>query len=234
MDKGIIFVLHGRKEKLSTKNQAVVTSVIEELSIPSEIGLLEGEQATLEEAMHSLIQQGVQTIYFVPVLLFPATHAKEDLPQRANDFLQGKAEYQIAETLATTQSIKAFLVRTIQEAHIEDNREVLLIAHGTPHYEAPYEQLKQMAKSVEQKVIIPVHTANYIGEHRYPEFLEAHTEPLFILPLFLTDGFLTKKIKETVQEMRGTKDVFLPTLQDSEELKQAILERVRESVCIQS
>ncbi|MGM0125799.1 hypothetical protein IGI37_003200 [Enterococcus sp. AZ194] len=233
MKKGIIFVLHGRKEKISTKNQAVVQSVIDELPVPGVIGLLEGEQQTLEEAMATLLEQTIEEIIFVPVLLFPATHAKEDLPERASAFLNGKARIRILETLATTQAVEEFLVRTIRE-QAGDGREVLVIAHGTPHYEEPYEQLETLAKSVERTVGIPVHTANHLGQNLYMDFLAGHPEGVVIQPLFLTDGFLIKKITTAIQEARGLKDFFLPTMEESPELKAAILERVREVVCIPS
>ncbi|MBC1482145.1 hypothetical protein HCJ58_00855 [Listeria sp. FSL L7-1509] len=232
MKKGIVFVLHGRKEKFSTKNMKLVDSVIAELpfAILGKVGLLEGEQQTIEHAMQELLAEKVKNIIFVPVLLFPATHAREDLPERIEAFLHDAVSYQILETLATTKAVERFLVRTIQAANVEDKRAVLLIAHGTPHYEQPYEQLKKLARTVEQGVAVDVYTANHIGQQTYLEFLEDYSKSLLIQPLFLTDGFLTDKIKTTIQTERGTKDTFLPTLQDSDELKAAILERVHEVI----
>ncbi|KAF1299260.1 hypothetical protein BAU15_01030 [Enterococcus sp. JM4C] len=244
MNQGVIFVLHGRKGQVSTKNNAVVQSVIDELSVPGKIGLLEGDEQTLEDAMQALLSLNVQEILFVPVLLFPATHVKEDLPQRAQEFLKDQATYRIAEPLATTDAVENFLVRSIQEAREEENSEkgnsenaqleVLVIAHGTPHYEEPNLQLKQVAKKVEARLNVPVYTANHIGEERYLDFLEEHQEGLLIQPLFLTDGFLTRKIQTNIQEARGQKDRFLPTMEESPELKEAIVERVRELLCTQS
>lgn len=228
MKKGIIFVLHGRKEKFSTKNMKLVDSVIAELpfAISGKVGLLEGEQQTIENAMQELLTEKVEKIIFVPVLLFPATHTREDLPERIEAFLHDAVSYQILETLATTKAVERFLIRTIQAAGVDDRRAVLLIAHGTPHYEEPNEQLKKLAKIIEQKVAVQVYIANHIGQQTYLEFLEGYPKSLLIQPLFLTEGFLTDKIKTTIQTARGQKDTFLPTLQDSDELKAAILERV--------
>lgn len=231
--KGIVFVLHGRKNKLSTANLALIEKTAPRLTAPYEIGLLEGEHQTLEQAVHSLLAKQVEEIIFLPVLLFPATHAKEDLPQRAAALLEGKLPYQLLETLGTTRAVSEFLIQQIQQTEKPD-REVLLIAHGTPHYEEPYQQLKQLAETISQAVGQAVHPANYHGEHLYQEVLSQHPEPLIIQRLFLTEGYLAKKIKEEILQQRGTIDQLLPTLQDQPALEAAMIERLEEVACIQS
>ena len=50
---GIIFVLHGRKNKLSVANFSGIEAATKHLTLPYEIGLLEGEHQTLEMAIQS-------------------------------------------------------------------------------------------------------------------------------------------------------------------------------------
>ena len=231
--KGFIFVLHGRKNKLSTANLALIEKTAPRLTVPYEVGLLEGEHQTLEEAIQSLLAKQVEEILFLPVLLFPATHAKEDLPQRAAALLDGKLPYQLLDTLGTTCAVREYLIQQIQQAKLPE-RNVLLIAHGTPHYEEPYLQLKQLAEKVSQAVGQVVYPAHYHGEHLYQEVLAQHPEPLIIQRLFLTEGYLAKKIKEEILQQRGTIDQLLPTLQEQSALEAAMIERLEEFACIQS
>ena len=57
---------------------------------------------------------------------------------------------------------------------------------------------------------------------------------MIIQRLFLTEGYLAKKIKNELIEQRGTTDIFLPTMQNSAALVAAISERIEEIQCIQS
>lgn len=230
---GIIFVLHGRKNKISTANLAVIEEVGKKLKYPYEIGLLEGEFQTFEDAVHSLLNLSVTKIVFLPVLLFPATHANEDIPDRAKKLLEGKLPYQILSTLGTTKAVERFIVEQIHS--IEDtNAEVLLIAHGTSHYSEPSQQLEQIAQRVEQRVRRKVYSAGYYGEYSYQQILKEHKSSMIIQRLFLTEGYLAKKIKNELIEQRGTTDIFLPTMQNSAALVAAISERIEEIQCIQS
>ena len=52
---GIIFVLHGRKNKLSVANFSGIEAATKHLTLPYEIGLLEGEHQTLEMAIQSCL-----------------------------------------------------------------------------------------------------------------------------------------------------------------------------------
>ncbi|MGM0213664.1 sirohydrochlorin chelatase [Enterococcus sp. AZ109] len=231
--KGIVFVLHGRKNRLSTTNMSLIEKLAPRLIGPYEIGLLEGEQQTLEAAIHALLSKQVEEIVFLPILLFPATHAKEDLPQRAAALLKDKLPYRILETLGTTQAVSTFLIQQVKQANLA-TREILLIAHGTPHYEVPYQQLCEVAEKVSVATNQKVYPAHYHGEHLYQDILAQHPEPLLIQRLFLTEGYLAKKITDEIQTLRGTIDELLPTLQDQPALEEAILERLGAASCIQS
>lgn len=222
---GIIFVLHGRKNKLSVANFSGIEAATKHLTLPYEIGLLEGEHQTLEMAIQSLLSRQVSEIIFLPVLLFPATHANEDLPKRVQKALNKQVPYQILPTLGTTHAVEKFLLQ--QVTSVKDSRaEVLLIAHGTPHYQEPFKQLAQIASKLERQLGRRVYPADYYGEHPYLPILEKHSEPMIIQRLFLTEGYLARKIKNNIIEHRGAQDILLPTMQDSAALVSAILERL--------
>lgn len=231
--KGIIFVLHGRKKTIASANLKVVEKIASKLTLPYEIGLLEGEFQTLEAAIHSLERKAVTAIVFVPILLFPATHAKEDLPERAEKAIKEKIPYQILPTLGTTKAIKNHLIQAIRQASFPE-AEVVLISHGTPHYSEPFQQLTELAKEIQTVLNLPVYPACYHGDHQYSELLKTKEHPLIIQRLFLSEGYLAKKIKQEIIESRNDEDILLPTLQDSDALAAAIIERLEEAECIQS
>ena len=115
--------------------------------LPQAIGMLEGQQHTLEDAVRELEKQKVDKIIVVPVLLFPATHAREDIPQR----MQACAgvPFEICETLGTTKAVYDWLKDRLQEAaETHPTFPIMLVAHGTTHYPEPGEQLERIAAAL--------------------------------------------------------------------------------------
>ncbi|MFC6169891.1 sirohydrochlorin chelatase [Loigolactobacillus jiayinensis] len=225
MTQGILYVLHGRRNKVPQANLALLRTLRQELPLPQALGFLEGEQQTLEAAFTQL-QQQVDEVIVVPVLLFAATHVRQDLPQRLQAIQQPNVTVTLLEPLATTNAIFEHLQRQLIGACQQaPQRPVLLIAHGTPHFAEPYRQLRQLASKLQATVAVPVNAANYIGDHRFTELLATQGEPPIVQRLFLTDGRIAGKIKQAIQQQVPTA-LFLPTLENQAAVKQAILERL--------
>jgi sirohydrochlorin ferrochelatase len=220
--EGIIFVLHGRRNKLAKANLNLIETLGQQLEQPTCIGLLEGTELTIEDAIDTLLSQQVTKLTFVPVLLFPATHAKKDLPERAAKHLQAKVPYRILKTLGTTKAVEDFLV---QQAARSTKATLLLLAHGTPHDEDTYQQLAEIATKITARTGKTILPSQYIGSHSYQTILKAQA-PCGILQLFLTEGKITNKIHQEIIEVRGKVDEFYPTLEDTPALAQAIMERL--------
>lgn len=237
--QGVLFVLHGRRSKIAQQNFAAVEKVGEQLTANNlvyGIGLLEGEQQTLEEGLKELADKKVTEFILVPVLLFPATHVQEDLPKRAYKVLGEEAKLQVLEPLGTTEGIYQELKKQLAAGlanHPEKSG--LLIAHGTPHYSLPGVQLQNIAQKMSQELQLPIFGANYIGDENYQGFIKAHeTEGFVIQPFFLTHGHLVIKINRWIVENHPMADVFLPTLQESPALVAALTERLVAAGCIPS
>ena len=98
MNIGILYVLHGRKTSIPLKLLNIVKEFSDTLDLLQAIGMLEGQQQTLESAVTLLEEQAVEKIVVVPVLLFPATHAREDIPQRMQ--ASASVPFEICETSA--------------------------------------------------------------------------------------------------------------------------------------
>lgn len=231
MEKGVIFVLHGRKTHFSTHNISLINEIQHELRQPSAIGMLEGEIETVEEAMTTLYQKGMRKLVFVPVLLFPAMHFREDLPNRIQEWQKELADpdavtVEVAETLGTTPAVVAFLTDVIRQEK-QDKRSMLIVVHGTTRYPEPAEQMEAMVRELQQHTGANVAWGALHGEPNYVSAMATIAGPVTIQPLFLSDGFLVNKIKETLLSDHPELH-FLPTLENSAALKAAIVARLLE------
>lgn len=232
MKTGLLFVLHGRTEKIAAYNLETIYSLQKETSLVSGYGFLEGNHATLEMGAAELVNQGVTKIIVLPLLLFPATHALVDLPDRLKGCLPNNVSFEVLETIGTTETMFAGLKEKIQAA--PTTGKIMVIAHGTPHYPEPLAMLKEICHKLEVNCQRPVIWGNYVGPDNYLEVAAKEKEPLIILPFFLTVGHIVKKITAelTAAHLEGV--IFLPTFQDSGTLYLALKERMEEAGCIQS
>ena len=225
MTEGRIYVLHGRRGKVPSSNIELLKRYIAQSGITSEIAFLEGDVQTLEEAIAS-VQQRADQLVIIPVLLFSATHIRWDIPKRSAQVLDAKIGVETTQPLGTTEAVYGFLRDRIGAAVQEHpQRTVLLVAHGTPHFPEPFEQLQHIAARLEQDVGAPVVATNHIGQPRIEETLEGGSAPLIVQRLFLTDGRLAHKIQGRVEAIQPD-SIFLPTLEDDPVITEAITERL--------
>ena len=228
MKIGIMYVLHGRKTSIPQKLYDIVKDFSHTLDLPQAIGMLEGQQHTLEDAVRELEKQKVDKIIVVPVLLFPATHAREDIPQR----MQACAgvPFEICETLGTTKAVYDWLKDRLQEVAVtHPTFPIMLVAHGTTHYPEPGEQLERIAAALRSDLGRDVFATNHLGEPHYQAISEEL--PYIVQRLFFTDGYLAKKIGFWFEKNRP-QDVLLEQLLDAEAVHKALKERLEDAGCI--
>ncbi|MDH6363227.1 sirohydrochlorin ferrochelatase [Enterococcus sp. PF1-24] len=224
---GIVYVLHGRKTGVATSNVETIKELYGNYQQLQRIAFLEGDEHALEDVIQELLAQATMHFVFVPVLLFPATHAREDLPNRVAATLKAStATYEILATLGSTNAISEFIIQQLKKVTLAEKRDVLLIAHGTPHFPEPQQELVAIAKKVSQATGYQVFTGNYLGEPSYQTFAKEHSDVLIVQRVFLSEGFIARKITRWFKAERGEKDLILATLQDSNYLKLAIMERL--------
>lgn len=238
--KGIVFVLHGRRDRIAKSNFEAVAQlapVLKKANLPYRIGLLEGEHQTLETALTELVEAGVDDFTLVPLLLFAATHVNQDLPKRTREILGETSEVAVTvlAPLGTTEAIYQELktrLATGLAAHPESSG--ILLPHGTSHYPEPDAELQQIVSRMSQELQRQIVGVNYIGANGYQDFLTAHqTESFVIQPFFLTHGHLVEKISHWIAKNHPAA-VMLPTLEDSPVLVQALTERLVTAGCIPS
>lgn len=228
MKIGIMYVLHGRKTSIPQKLYAIVKDFCETLDLPQAIGMLEGQQQKLEDAVKALEKLNVHKIIVVPVLLFPATHARQDIPQRMAAC--AAVPFDICGTLGTTKAIYDWLNGRLQEAIASHPTfPVMLVAHGTTHYPEPAEQLERIAAALRKDLGREVCATNHLGEPHYQAI--SGERPYIVQRLFFTDGYLAKKIGFWFEKNRP-QDVLLEQLIDSEAVHKALKERLEDAGCI--
>ncbi|CZQ80278.1 sirohydrochlorin chelatase [Trichococcus ilyis] len=228
MKIGIIYVLHGRKTSIPQKLANIVKDFSDSLDLPQAIGMLEGQRQTLEEAVIALEEQMVDKIIVVPVLLFPATHAREDIPQRMA--ASAAVPFEICGTLGTTRAVYDWLKKGLAEAaERHPTYPIMLVAHGTTHYPEPAEQLERIAAALRADLHREVFASNHLGEPHYQAI--SGDQPYIVQRLFFTDGYLAKKIGFWFENNRP-QDVLLEHLIDAEAVHQALKERLEDAGCI--
>jgi len=228
MKIGIMYVLHGRKTSIPQKLSNIVKEFSDTLDFPQAIGMLEGQQKTLEDAVKMLEEQAVEKIIVVPVLLFPATHAREDIPQRMQAC--AAVPFEISETLGTTKAVYDWLRDRLQEAaESQPTFPIMLVAHGTTHYPEPAEQLGRIAAALRSDLGREVFATNHLGEPHYQAI--SGGQSYIVQRLFFTDGYLAKKIGFWFEKNRP-QDMLLEQLLDAEAIHTALKERLEDAGCI--
>ena len=228
MNIGILYVLHGRKTSIPQKLLNIVKEFSDTLDLLQAIGMLEGQQQTLESAVTLLEEQAVEKIVVVPVLLFPATHAREDIPQRMQ--ASASVPFEICETLGSTRAVYGWLKGRLQEVTERHPKlPVMLVVHGTTHYTEPAEQLERIAAALRSDLGREVFATNHLGEPHYQAISGEH--PYIVQRLFFADGYLAKKIGVWFENNRP-QDVLLEQLLDAEAVHAALKERLEDAGCI--
>jgi sirohydrochlorin ferrochelatase len=170
----------------------------------------------------------VEKIIVIPVLLFPATHAREDIPQRMQAC--AAVPFEISETLGTTKAVYDWLKDRLQEAaETHPTFPIMLVAHGTTHYPEPGEQLERIAAALRSDLGREVFATNHLGEPHYQAI--SGELPYIVQRLFFTDGYLAKKIGFWFEKNRP-QDVLLEQLLDAEAVHTALKERLEDAGCI--
>lgn len=225
MKKGILYVLHGRREKISRANLELIETIQKKYPLPQRVGFLEGDQQTLEQSV-LILQKQVDTLLVVPVLLFSATHVRWDLPRRLKACCPADLTFEITAPLGSTQAVFDFLrAQFHQGLQIHPEAMPVLVAHGTGHFKEPFAQLQSIGDRLATELQAPVICSNYIGKATVTEVLASYDTPLLVQPLFLTDGRIVNNIKRTILKTHPN-SIFLPTLEDQPALQKAIMERL--------
>lgn len=225
MTTGILYVLHGRRGKVPTANLQLLAQLQQTYANPQRTCFLEGDVQTLEDSLLALQEQAAHIIV-VPILLFPATHVRWDIPRRIQAVARPDLQLNYAKPLATTQAIFNFLQTQLTAALQQyPQRQILIVAHGTPHFSEPGTQLQALAQQLQNQLHTTVLWAHFKGRPQLDQVLATQTAPLIVQRLFLTEGRIAGQLQATIAA-KLPDSLFLPTLENQPALTQAIAERL--------
>ena len=82
-ETGVVVVGHGTADPVGAAETRKVVAQVDAIlpNIPVELGFLEVIEPTIEMALGRLAAQGCKRVVALPILLFSAGHAKQDVPQ---------------------------------------------------------------------------------------------------------------------------------------------------------
>ncbi|MBX2857471.1 MAG: sirohydrochlorin chelatase [Cellvibrionaceae bacterium] len=89
-DAGILICGHGSRAKIAAREFGLLAQGLRarQPSLKVEYGFLEYSAPNIHMALDSLLEQGVNTIYAVPGMLFAATHAQNDIPSVLTTYME--------------------------------------------------------------------------------------------------------------------------------------------------
>lgn len=200
--QGIIYIAHG--SKMPDKNQLFrdfVDHIIE--SRPEsvqQLAFLEKDDENVPIITQRMIDAGVTHFLVMPMLLFPAMHAVEDIPAQLHEVLKDYPHitYRIADCFGDEPSVYKVCERIISEFNDET---ILITAHGNKRFTEPDERLTAMVEVMQQDSGQDLVPAMLYGNLSFEEKLKSmdKDKKIIIMPYFLFDGHLVRKIKRLSQ-----------------------------------
>ena len=234
MIDAVVYIGHGSRHKEgNTQFIRFIESVMKELPYEKqEIAFLEVTHPSIDETVEKLIKAGAKKILVVPILLFSAVHYKQDIPKE----LQAIQDRHPDVSFLTTEPFGAhpqmiqLVVKRIEIELSGPDGAILLVGRGSSDPE-PIEKLREIGKSVEEKLGIPVHTAFLTGSAPTLDValaqLQLQYKKIYVMPYLLFTGLLLKRIKQIIST--STHDIVLcHNLEFDDLMKQTCIKRIEE------
>lgn len=119
MNKGILILAHGSREKSTEKTLAWIVSALKKKlgAIPLETAYLQFCDVNLEKGLDRLVEQGAVDIKVIPYFLFDGVHIKEDIPEEIRAYLKKKSGIRITfgETLGADTRLADILLDRVNK-----------------------------------------------------------------------------------------------------------------------
>lgn len=234
--QGIIYVAHG--SKLPEKNQQFRLFIDQVKQFRPErvqrIAFLEKDDENVPLVIADMLREGVKEFIVMPMLLFPAMHAVEDIPQQVKEALEhdSSCSYVIADCFGSEESVWKTALKRLET----DADTVLITAHGNKRYKVPDQQLIEVVKKMQQQTTKQLIPAMLYGELSFEQQLQhMDSAHVAIMPYFLFDGHLVRKIKRLSEPFiaQGMQIDFMDTLELDLDMVEGVLHKLEEAECIQ-
>lgn len=134
-ETGVVVVGHGTADPVGATETADIVVQVNAIlpNIPVELGYLEVIEPTISMAVDRLAARGCKKIIAIPILLFAAGHAKQDVPKALQEAIARRGlSVQQAEPLGLHEQVislarRRFFAAVQGYAPIEGGREALLV-----------------------------------------------------------------------------------------------------------
>lgn len=210
--KQVVYIVHGmRKGEHNNRLMHFVENMSVAMPYTYRIAFLESETLRPDKVMTSMISSGATTIIVVPLLLFSATHYCEDVPYYIDlmQRLYPDITFLCTAPLGTHPHIVNWVTRRVQQYEQQElttrNTAIVLLTHGSPHTRLPDIELQTLVQQCTYKCThYTYYAASYYGAYDFEcvvQQLSEHYEQLYVIPLFLCDGFIVRKVAQRIMNM---------------------------------
>ncbi|GGB03356.1 sirohydrochlorin chelatase [Macrococcus hajekii] len=224
--QGIIYIAHGSKmpDKNEKFRQFVDLIIEKRPERIQRLAFLEKDDENVPLVASEMLEAGVTEFLVMPMLLFPAMHAQEDIPEQLESVLGDKASYRVADCFGDEESVWRVALDRIDEAR----GHVLIVAHGNKRFDEPDMMLTEVVSQMQQRTDKELSAAMLYGKLSFEERLKNLDGEVTIMPYFLFDGHLVRKIKRLSEPFiaDGMMIHFTETLDLDDSMAQAVLNKL--------
>jgi precorrin-8X/cobalt-precorrin-8 methylmutase len=210
LDYAIVLAGHGSRDPDSLNEFGQLVALMRERLGERRLdyGYLEFARPTIVEAVQASIAAGSQRIVMVPVLLFAATHAKNDMPSELQALQQAfpAVEFHFAAAMDLHPRLLRLAQQRIVEAEARDSQHIkradtclVVVGRGTSDPDANSE-ISKLCRMLEEGMGFGVSFVCYAGT-AHPRVADGlrraarlGAKRIIVLPFMLFDGILVKRI----------------------------------------
>ncbi len=208
-------------------------------------GFIEMSEPLLEAAITEHLEKGITTVIIMPLLLFHGVHTQHDIPFVAHKIYEthGHVTLKLSEPLGLSQTLADICLKnletTLTDQYPLDKTELLVIGVGSSKPEANI-HIATLTRALWENMPFSFASYAFISKMAFPDIETAlerlqksGAEHIVILPVLLFPGVYMNGIvlkTEWFKKTFGGRLLTCPTLDHSELIKQAFLERLNQAL----
>ena len=208
---GLLLVGHGTRDRIGRSEfHQLCEAIRERIARPTRACFLELAEPSIEQAVHELADDGVRQVVVVPLLLFAAGHAQQDIPAAVEAAARGRIVTKQAAHLGCHPKVvglSAMRFREAAERLGNAPRETLAVLAGRGSREPAatsemihFVRLRQHALPARQTVCGFIAMASPSMEDALRDVGNKAAAPVVVQPHLLFHGELTRHMNELVDD----------------------------------
>lgn len=246
--EAILFVGHGSRDPEGNEEiRQYVEGIRDEIEQPIvETCYLEFEEPNISQGIDTCIKKGATRVILIPIILFPAGHAKIHIPMAIDEAKEKypNVTFTYGRPLGIHETIIKILESRLEESGINlskthEDTAVLILGRGSSDQDANSDLYKMSRLFFEKRHVGLVETA-FMGvtdpllDAGVKRCIHLGAKHVVILPYFLFTGILIKRLEKRVEEYQKEYPNLSFTLANyfgfHPLLKQVLFDRIEEAV----